>query len=115
MGWALDGGEDIGGQLADAEFLADQQVRLDYIKDDRKRRVRELAGQFVLVTDGRSSGKLVFYQDLRISKGGYWTQYLSNALGFKDLKEAQQVAERFKYGNPRIAIVTAEGKYQFLK
>nr|BDD45844.1 hypothetical protein 4 [Bacillaceae bacterium] len=108
MGWALDDGEDIGGQFADHEHWMDMQLELAGIKEDRKRRVRELAGKFVVATKGRSSDKITFYQDRRVSKGGYWTQYLSNALGFTTLGEAK-TAGGFKYGNPRVAIVTFRG------
>ncbi|MGG4434505.1 hypothetical protein AAXE64_08085 [Priestia megaterium] len=115
MGWALDGGEDIGGQMADHEHWLDMQERLCGIKDDRKRRVRELSGKFVVATTGRSSGKLVFYQDRKVSKGGCWTQFLSNAFGFSSLEDARLHAKGFKYGNPRVAVVTSDGVYQWIK
>ncbi|MED1301735.1 hypothetical protein BK704_20765 [[Bacillus thuringiensis] serovar konkukian] len=114
MGWALDGGEDIGGQMADRDLWIEEMERIAGIKDDRKLRVKLLSGKYVVATTGKSSGKTVFFQDRKINKGGYWTQYLSNALGFKDLNSAIQIAKGFKYGNPRVAIVTSEGIYQWI-
>ncbi|WP_442636516.1 hypothetical protein [Rossellomorea marisflavi] len=114
MGWALDGGEDIGGQMADYEHWLEMQFELSGIKEDRKRRVKELSGKYIVATKGKSSGKTVFYQDKDISSKGYWTQYLSNALGFSSLKDAKLHASGFKYGNPKVAIVTSEGIYQWI-
>lgn len=114
MGWALDGGEDIGGQLADHDIWLDEIAVITGIKEDRKRRVRELSGKYVVSTTGRSSGKTVFFQNQNINRGGYWTQYLSNALGFNDLNEAMMIAKGFKYGNPRVAIINSKGNYQWI-
>lgn len=115
MGWVLDGGEDIGGQMADRDLWIEAMERIAGIKEDRKLRVKLLSGKYVLTTIGKSSNKIVFFQDQKISKGGYWTQYLSNAFGFSDLSKAIQMAKGFKYGNPRVAIVTSEGNYQWIK
>lgn len=111
MGWATDGGEDIGGQMADYDLWLNELERVSGIKEDRKRRIKELTGKYVVSTSGRSSGKTVFFQDKSVSSGGYWTQYLSNALGFSDLNKAKLIAKGFKYGNPRIAIVNSQGNY----
>jgi acetyl-CoA carboxylase carboxyltransferase component len=110
----MDNGEDIGGQFADHDHWLELQALHSGIKEDRKRRVRELAGKFVVATQGRSSGNIVFYQDQKVNSGGYWTQYLSNALGFSTLGEAKMHASGFKYGNPRVAVVTSEGLYQWI-
>ncbi|PFA75837.1 hypothetical protein [Bacillus cereus] len=115
MGWALDGGEDIGGQMADRDLWIEEMARIAGIKEDRKLRVKSLSGRYVVATTGKSSNKIVFFQNQKVSKGGYWTQYLSNAFGFDDLAKAIQIAKGFKYGNPRVAIVTAEGNYQWIK
>lgn len=107
-------GEDVGGHLADYDIWVEMQVDLSGIKEDRKRRIKDLSGKYVVATNGRSSGKVVFYQDRNISSKGYWTEFLSNALGFESLREAKLHASGFKYGNPRVAIVTAEGIYQWV-
>lgn len=91
------------------------QEELRGIKEDRKCRVRNLAGKYVVCVKGKSSGDMTFYQDRRISKGGYWTKYLGNALGFECLKTAKLHASGFKYGNPRVAIITSNGNYQWVK
>ncbi|UNA01669.1 hypothetical protein MG295_00252 [Bacillus phage vB_BcgM] len=114
MGWALDGGEDIGGQFADRDMWAEEMTRITGIKEDRKNRIKKLSGQFVIITDGKSSKKVVYFQNPNISKGGYWTQFLSNALGFKTLKEANNIKKGFKYNNPRVGIVTANGTIQLV-
>ncbi|MCU7667690.1 hypothetical protein [Bacillus thuringiensis] len=114
MGWALDGGEDIGGQMADRDLWIEEMERITGIKADRKRRVKLLSGKYVVATTGKSSGHIVFFQDQKVNKGGYWTRFLSNALGFNDLSTAVQLAKGFKFGNPRVAIVTSEGIYQWI-
>lgn len=114
MGWATDGGEDIGGQMADHDIWLEELERIAGIKEDRKRRVRELSGRYVVATTGRSSNRTVFFQNQSVSKGGYWTQYLSNALGFADINKAKLIAKGFKYGNPRVAIITAQGNYRWI-
>lgn len=115
MGWATDGGEDIGGQMADHDAWMELQEELSGIKEDRKYRIRSLAGKYVVCAKGKSSGDMTFYQDRLISSGGYWTKYLSNALGFVDMDKAKLHAGSFKYGNPKVAIVTSEGNYQWVE
>ena len=85
------------------------------IKQDRKRRMRELVGRYVVSCDGKSSGKRVFLQDRNVSKGGYWTQYLSNAVGFKDLAIANKNKNLFKYGQPRIYFVDSSLNLKLIK
>lgn len=115
MGWATDGGEDIGGQMDDHDAWVELQEKLSGIKEDRKLRVRQLAGRYIVSVKGKSSGDTTFYQDRKISSNGYWTKYLSNALGFESLNEARLHASGFKYGNPKAAIVTSQGNYQWLE
>lgn len=105
---------DIGGDMADHDMWVERVAEIQGIKADRNRRVKALAGRYVVSTLGRSSNRPVFYQDQRISSGGYWTQYLSNALGFDDYAEAMRFAKTFKYGSPNVAIVTASGVYQWV-
>lgn len=57
MGWATDGGEDVGGQAFDYYEWLDLQEELAYIKEDRKDRVRKLAGKYIVCVKGKSSGK----------------------------------------------------------
>jgi hypothetical protein len=109
MGW-----DDPREDWADIDHWEEMQVHLSGIKADRKRRVRNLAGKYIVVTKGRSSGNIVFYQDRNISSKGYWTQYLSNALGFTILADAKLHASGFRYGDPKVAIVTSEGIYQWV-
>jgi hypothetical protein len=106
-------GEDIGGIYSDIHDAEEAYDRMQMIKADRKQRVRKLSGKYVIVADGWKSKKKVFLQDPRISDKGHWTQFLSNAMGMGN-KEANDLAKKFKYNNPRVAIVTAEGIYKFL-
>lgn len=85
------------------------------LNEDRKRRLRNLVGRYIVSTKGISSGKTVFYQDQSISRRGYWTQFITNAQGFNTLLEATTFAKQFKYNNPRIAVVTKEGMYQWIR
>lgn len=65
-------------------------------------RPRDLQGKYVITTIGVASGKPVYLQDRNISRGGFWTQYLDNALAFDHRKGALKVAANFKYGNPDV-------------
>lgn len=105
---------DIGGEMHDYDMWMAQQEELIWIKEDRQNRLRNLAGKYVVVTKGRSSGRQVFLQDQRISDKGYWTQFLSNAYGFIDQSSAEQYRKKFKFNNPKVAIVTASGIYKFI-
>ncbi len=106
--------EDIGGELADYAMFMEEMASIQGIKEDRRRRTQALSGKYVVITNGRSSGKTVFMQDPNISRGGYWTQYLSNALGFTEKSKAQLIARGMRYNNPRVAIVNANGNYTFV-
>jgi hypothetical protein len=58
VGWALDGGEDIGGLQEDLDYVFQLESQAAAIKEDRKRRVRDLNGRYVVATRGKSSGNL---------------------------------------------------------
>lgn len=60
MGWALDGGEDIGGHCADHDAWVELQIKLSGIKEDRKLRVKQLTGKYIVSIKGRSSGDTTF-------------------------------------------------------
>lgn len=110
----MENGEDEGGQLADYYDTAQRIEMMAHIKDDRKRRVKQLAGKYVVATIGKSSKNIVYYQDQKVSDGGYWTQYLSNAQGFRSLQDAQQLMSGFEYGKPRIGIVLDNGNVKWI-
>lgn len=107
-------GEDVGGAQFDLEQAELAREHMNWIKQDRKDRVKALAGKYVVAQKGVSSGVLVFYQDQALNKGGYWTQYLSNAFGYRCMNAAKEHAKTFKYNNPKVAIVTAEGNYRWV-
>lgn len=107
-------GEDVGGQYHDYDMWLEEVARMQGIKEDRKHRVKMLSGKYVVATKGRSSGDIVFLQDRKISDKGYWTRFLSNAVGFESLDKANMIAKGFKYNNPRVAIVESTGNYKWL-
>jgi hypothetical protein len=59
--------DNAGNLLAGEQFDTHERERILeeilLIKKDRKDRLKRLAGKYVIITDGKSSGKLVFYQD----------------------------------------------------
>ncbi|ASR79897.1 hypothetical protein JANET_274 [Bacillus phage Janet] len=103
-----------GEYEAHMDLLAELEHRAADIKADRKRRLNALIGRYVLITDGKSSKKQVYYQDKRISNKGYWTQFLTNALGFDTKSDAEAVKSTLIYNNPRVGLVTAKGNIQIV-
>lgn len=90
------------------------RYRWQQIKVNKKRRVKELSGKYVIACDSQSGGKEVFLQDKIISRGGYWTKFLSNAVGFTNLNQAESKRNSFKYGNPKIYLVDSNGNLRNL-
>lgn len=99
MGWALDGGEDVGGDLATSDFLAE---KLSKLYTDRERREIALQGKFIIVCNSQYNGKKLYYQDRNISKRGFWTRYKNNAFGFESKKAAEYCCRKLRYNNARI-------------
>jgi hypothetical protein len=97
--------EDVGGDQANCDaFITSLETRVD-IEEDRQKRKRYLIGKYVVVYNGKVNP--IFLQDQRISKKHNWTKFLSNAISFLNAELAQKEADKFKYNNPRIAIVDA--------
>lgn len=97
---------DLGiGDMVNEEF---EEERIIEILDDRERRKIKLIGKYVIACDGHKSKKICFLQNKKISNKGYWTNFLSNALGFNKLTDAEFKLKNLKYNNPRIIRVTKE-------
>lgn len=76
-----------------------------YLDDQRRQRIANLYGKFVIVQDSRYSVNTVLYlQDtaLTTSHKTHWTQFMANARGFDTMQEATNVARNFKYNNVRV-------------
>lgn len=111
----MENGECIGSQIVDYDYLLQREDEIYDIELIRQKRLERLVGKYVITTKGRASGKTVYYQDQDISNKGYWTQFMSNALGFVSLDSAKLHANKFKYGNPKIGLVTAGGNVQYIQ
>lgn len=97
---------DLGiGDMVNEEF---EEERIIEILEDRERRKTKLIGKYIIACDGYKSKKICFLQNQQISNKGYWTNFLSNALGFENLTYAKFRLKDFKYNNPRIIKVTKE-------
>lgn len=109
--------EEIGSEMADRDFYDNFGYLFDKRngRDPKSARISELNERYVIGMVGHKSGNMTFLQDLRIDDGGFWTQYLSNALGFDTEAEARDKMREFRYGNPRVAIVDKKGNYRFIK
>lgn len=101
--------EDEGGIQADMDYEAHLQMEMDddeyeeYIRKEklnilRKHRLLNQKGKFLI--QANKNGKIIYLQDQRISKGGYWTQFKANARIFNNKIEAENLAKTFKYNNP---------------
>lgn len=99
---------DIGGELALYDYLIEVRADLD---EDRNRRLNALKGKYIIVCDGKK--KPVYLQDRRISKKHYWTKFIANAISFSDLNSAKIECSKFKFNNPRVALVDNKHKLQF--
>lgn len=69
----------------------------------RSRRIREQKGKYIIIANKGS--KKLYLQDQKISSGGYWTQFRSNARTFNTAEEANKVLSYFHLGNPRAVLV----------
>lgn len=94
--------EDIGGDMANADFEAE---RIANILEDRDERLGNLKGKYVIVCVGNKSKKKCYLQDRNINKGGWWTQYLSNAFGFMSEKAAKDKCRKFRHNNCKVEMV----------
>lgn len=101
--------EDEGGFYADMDYEAQLQIEMseeeyeEHLKNEklnilRNQRLLKQKGKFLI--QAKKNGKIIYLQDQRISNGGYWTQFKSNARVFSDKIEAQNLAKTFKYNNP---------------
>lgn len=99
MGWALDGGEDIGGDMATRDYLAEVKAEIECNREQREYKLRN---RYLVVCDAPSNGHLLYLQDRSISKRGFWTRYKSNAYGFDTKSGAETTAKRFRYNNTRV-------------
>lgn len=105
MGEMVDHYEDIGGDLANYDYL--MQYRAD-LAEIRGKRIANLQGKYVIVTDGKK-GK-VFLQDRRISQKHHWTKFLANAIPFKTYSSANCECKKFKFNNPRVCLIDSSLK-----
>jgi len=101
MGYGCDI-EDVGGDMANSDFEAE---RLYSILKDREERLADLKGKYVITCIGSKSRKKCYLQDRSINDEGWWTQYLSNALGFVSEKAAKDKCKQFKYNKCSVELV----------
>lgn len=94
------------------EGLEEQRSDLKELREERK---IKLIGKYLVVCDGIKSKKLCYLQDQRISSKGYWTNYMSNAIGFTNRNEAIRELKKLRYNNPRIVLVTSDFKLMKIK
>ena len=103
--------EDEGGFYADMDYEARIQMEMnddeyeEHIKNVkldliRKQRLLNQKGKYLI--QAKKNGKVIYLQDLRISQGGYWTQFKANARVFTDRKKAEKLASTFKYNSPKV-------------
>ena len=99
MGWALDGGEDIGGDMAYSDYLANRRYE---INEDRYEREHKLKGKYLIICSAPSNGYNLYLQDRNISRNGFWTKFKSNALGFDTEAGANKICKSIMFNNPRV-------------
>lgn len=102
---------DHGGHQEEIDYLNSLEGQQELLEEDRAKRLRDLTGKYVLAITGKASGKRVFKQEQRFKrkKDHYWTQYLTNAVGYEKLSDVKAEKEKLKYGNPVILKVLTKG------
>ena len=93
-------GEDIGGYLADADYLAD----IDY-DEELKHRRKKLSGKYILTCISPKNGDTLYYQDRSINKKGFWSTEFSTAFGFFSEITANAYCKRLRYNKPKVQFV----------
>lgn len=78
------------------------------IAADRIRKHEELLGKYVIIADGVSSKKIVYFQDPRYRQGGYWTEFATNARTYPTIQMAQRDLASIRLNNPRIGLVESK-------
>lgn len=95
--------DDIGGDFAAADEAERYAAEIQY---DRERRLYELKGRYVITCIGQKSKRRCYLQDRNLNKGGWWTQYLPNALGYYKEAMAKQKANALRYNKCTVMPVT---------
>lgn len=72
-----------------------------------RERLNALVGKYVIRTTSPRTGNYLYLQDRDISDRGYWTYFLSNAIGFVSMKIALQQLSRFTHNDPTLCVVRA--------
>lgn len=73
-------------------------------------RLDNLVGKFIIRTTSPRTGNYLYLQDREISDRGYWTYYLSNAIGFVSKRVALQQLSRFSHNEPTLCVVESDGR-----
>ncbi len=100
---------DIGGEYALYDAL--REARED-LHEDRQRRLDSIKGKYIIVCDGKRG--LIYLQDKRISQKHHWTKYLANAISFNNPDSAKAECAKYRFNNPRVALVDKNCGLQFL-
>ena len=106
--------------MSEAEYLYDlyigdmvteemEKERISLILTERECRLNALINKYVIVCKGIKTKKKVYLQDRKVSKGGWWTNYLSNAIGYVSLKAAKEKCKSFKHNSPKVMKVVRHG------
>ena len=95
--------EDEEEQSQEEDFEVMLSRRRHELNKLRSRRIREQKGKYIIIANKGS--KKLYLQDQKISSGGYWTQFRSNARTFNTAEEANKVLGYFHLGNPRAVLV----------
>lgn len=93
--------DDFAGEFDNHWTLEDEDYE-EYIEMDRQNRLRNLNGKYVITCIGNKSKKKCYLQDRNINNGGWWTQYLSNAIGYNSEDAAIKKCKSFKYNNCKV-------------
>lgn len=78
-----------------------KQTYRENIKNVSMDEIRSQKG-VLIVCDSPHDGHLIYYQDKKKSKKGFWTNYRDNALVFYDRILADQIVAKLRYNNPRV-------------
>ena len=85
--------------------LLDRDIR---IYESMLRNTSYLEGMYVIVSTSEKYGTDMYLVDEVKFRNRKWSSNLSMAKGFSNRYEAEGIAIKFRYGNPRVELVTSD-------
>lgn len=90
------------------EIIDDMDADMELLEEMRAERLKQLRGTYVITCLSPYTGKILYYQDRSISRKSFWTEFLSNAFGFRSPIAAHAYCKRMRYNKPNVRYVNPD-------